>query len=88
MGKHDALGLAGRPARRDHERIAGLDRFAHPHRGLDRRLGGRGQPLIDGEGRVAGVPDAAQRVDEVRAAGQVERDELWRAWHRPIMADA
>ena len=34
-----------------------------------------GQALVDREGGVAAVPHVAQRVDERRAAGQVDGDE-------------
>ena len=74
------FGVAGRAARRDHERIAGSTSSPTPIAAHDRLLGRGGQPLIDRERGVAGVPDPLQPLDELGSARQIERDEL--AGHR------
>ena len=94
MGQHDALGVTSGPTRRHDEGVARLDRATTgdgpavadrvdhgpgSHLGDQAIAGRRGQPRIDRQHRVPGVPCPLEGVDEGPAPGHRQPHQLGHA---------
>ena len=55
---------------------SGADHPGRPQHVEQALAGRRRQALVDGSNRVAVVPGGPERLDELRAPGQVDRDEV------------
>jgi hypothetical protein len=75
VGQDHGLGLARRATGGDHERIADGDWLLRAGGGEDPFAGGRRKPRIERQHGVAGVPGAAQAVDELDGPARLDDDQ-------------